>query len=177
MQVLEECSKIICSHNINTEIISLYRKKILACIACYECEKHHKCALDDELNGMVEKIRKVDGLIVGSPVYFGTARGDLLNLLQRIGMIHLSDDNFLFGKVGGPIAISRHSGLEHTLEDMMTFFRICDIVVPNSAYNNMIIGRNPGEALKDKQGMKNVRKFSEDLAQLIISQSLKQKRI
>ncbi|MDD5182211.1 MAG: flavodoxin family protein [Candidatus Nanoarchaeia archaeon] len=167
--ILRKCAEVLKKFNIETEIISLANKKILGCSACYQCEKYHKCVLNDDVNSIIDKIDKAQGLIVGSPVYFHAARGDLLNLLQRIGMVHLSDNLFLHGKVGGPIVVSRNSGLEHALEDIMAFFNICNIQVPPSAVNNKVIGRNPGEALLDKKGMKCIEKFSADVAELLNS--------
>jgi len=167
MLVLEECAKVIEQRGVETEIISLAGKKIHACIACYKCEKEKKCVLDDDLNFIASKIREANGFIIGSPVYFGTARGDVLNLLQRVGMINLSDTRFLSGKVGGPIAIARRGGLTLTLQEMMMFFQISDMIIPGSTYWNMLIGRNPGEALNDLEGMRTVLHFAENVANLV----------
>jgi multimeric flavodoxin WrbA len=69
--------------------------------------------IDDGLNQIIEKIRESRGFIVGSPVYFGGPRGDVLAALQRIGMVSRSSDRFLTGMVGGPIAVARRGG--HTI--------------------------------------------------------------
>lgn len=52
------------------------------------------------------RLRESQGFIIASPVYFGTARADIMAALQRIGMVSMASDNFLSGKVGGPIAIA-----------------------------------------------------------------------
>ena len=36
------------------------------------------------IENIIKVIRSAEGLIVGTPVYFGTARGDVLSALQRI---------------------------------------------------------------------------------------------
>jgi multimeric flavodoxin WrbA len=119
------------------------------------------------LNEIIDKLREADGFIVGTPVYFGTARGDVMSALQRIGMVSMSSDSFLSRKVGGPIAVARRGGHTATLQEMLMFFLINDMIVPGSTYWNMVFGRAPGEALNDEEGMRTVRRFAENVAFLI----------
>jgi multimeric flavodoxin WrbA len=141
---MQECLKVIEEHGVEAEVVSFAGKKIEACISCQQCSKTGKCGLDDGLNEIIEKIRTADGLIVGTPVYFGTARGDVMCALQRIGYVSRNTDNFLTGKVGGPIAVARRGGQTLTLQEMLMFFLINDMIVPGSNYWNMVFGRTPG---------------------------------
>lgn len=165
--LMEECSKVIEEHGVQAEIVSLAGKKIEACIACGKCSKNGECGLDDGLNEIIQKIREADGLIVGSPVYFGTARGDVMCALQRIGYVSVNTDHYLAGKVGGPIAVARRGGQTLTLQEMLMFFLINDMVVPGSSYWNMAFGRQPGEVLKDEEGIATVRHFAANVAELV----------
>ena len=167
MQVLQECVKVLEREGVEGEIISLAGKKIEACTGWYGCKKEKKCNLEDDFDAIMARIKEARGFIVGSPVYFGTARGDVMNLLQRLGMVSRSDGGWMAGKVGGPIAVARR-GLTLTLQEMTMFFMICDLIVPGSTYWNMVIGRQPGEALNDKEGMDTVRHFTENVARLIL---------
>jgi len=166
-QLMQECSKVIEERGVEAEIVSFAGMKIEACIACGRCSKEGECGLDDGLNAIIEKIRAADGLIVGSPVYFGTARGDVMCALQRIGYVSMNTDHFLTGKVGGPIAVARRGGQTGTLQEMLMFFLINDMIVPGSNYWNMVFGRTPGEALNDEEGVANLRHFSENVAELV----------
>ncbi|MGZ7134835.1 MAG: flavodoxin family protein, partial [Methanobacterium sp.] len=116
---------------------------------------------------MIAKIREADGFIVGSPVYFGTARGDMMSALQRIGMVSWSNDNFLSWKVGGPIAVARRGGHTSTIQEMLMFFLYNDMIVPGSNSWNMVFGWAPGEVHDDKEGMEVIRKFGLNIATLI----------
>ncbi|MDN7011976.1 flavodoxin family protein [Methanoculleus sp. FWC-SCC3] len=165
-QVLGECAKVLEREGIETETVLLGEKRILSCTACGLCTEG-ECALDDGLNEIIEKIREADGLIVGSPVYFGTARGDVTAALQRIGMVSVASDAFLSRKVGGPIAVARRGGHTATLQELLMFFLMNDMIVPGSTYWNMVFGRTPGEALGDEEGVKTVRRFAENVAFLI----------
>jgi multimeric flavodoxin WrbA len=165
--LMQECAKVIQEHGVEAEIISFAGMKIEACIACGKCSASGECGLDDGLNEIIEKIRPADGLIVGTPVYFGTARGDVMCALQRIGYVSRNTDKFLTGKVGGPVAVARRGGQTMTLQEMMMFFLINDMIVPGSSYWNMVFGRLPGEALKDEEGVEAVRHFAANVAGLV----------
>ena len=166
-QVLEECANVIEDEGLEVEIIPFVGKKIESCIACGKCEELGECSLNDGLNEIIDKIRHVKGFIVGSPVYFGTARGDIMSALQRIGMVSRSSDNFLSWKVGGPIAVARRGGHTATLQQMLMFFFINDMIVPGSTYWNMVFGWAPGEVQDDDEGMETIRRFGYNVATLI----------
>jgi multimeric flavodoxin WrbA len=116
MQLMQECAKVIEGSGVETEIISFAGMKIESCTGCRSCAEKGKCALDDGLNEIVDKIRAAEGLIVGTPVYFGTARGDVMCALQRIGYVSRNTDSFLAGKIGGPVAVARRGGQTFTLQ-------------------------------------------------------------
>lgn len=166
-QVLHECAKTITAAGVEAEVISLSGKKIEACVACGSCAKTGKCVRKDDLNEIVDKVRGAQGLIVAAPVYFGTARGDLMNLVQRLGYISYCTDKFLAGKVGGPIAVARRGGQTLSLQEMLMFYLINDMIVPGSSYWNMLFGLQPGDALKDEEGLKTVLHFAENVANLV----------
>lgn len=165
--LMQECAKVIEAHGVEAEIVSFAGMKIEACIACGRCSKEGKCSLDDGLNEIITKIRSAEGLIMATPVYFGTARGDVMCALQRIGYVSRNTDRFLAGKVGGPVAVARRGGQTLTLQEMLMFFLINDMIVPGSNYWNMVFGRTPGEALQDEEGVATVRHFAENVAKLV----------
>lgn len=166
-QVLEECAKVIEDEGLEVEIIPFVGKNIRSCIACGRCAVIGECSQKDELNDIIAKIREADGFIVGSPVYFGTARGDVMSALQRIGMVSMASDNFLSWKVGGPIAVARRGGHTSTIQEMLMFFFINDMIVPGSTYWNMVFGHKQGQVQEDDEGMETVRKFGYNVATLI----------
>ena len=166
-QVVEECAKVIRGQGVDAEIVSLAGKKIQSCIACYKCQEKGECVLDDGLNAIIKKIRKAEGFIVASPVYFGTARGDVMAALQRIGFVSMSTDNFLSWKVGGPIAVARRGGHTATIQEMLMFFLINEMIVVGSNYWNMVFGLQPGDVWKDDEGIATIRLFAENVAELV----------
>jgi multimeric flavodoxin WrbA len=166
-QLMKECARVIEARGVKTEIVSLSDKKIESCIACGKCSELGYCSQEDGLNEILKKVRESQGFIVGSPVYFGTARGDVMAALQRIGYVSRKTDNFLSGKVGGAIAVARRGGQTFTLQEMLMFFLINDMIVPGSTYWNMVFGRLPGEVWQDKEGIETIRHFASNVANLV----------
>jgi multimeric flavodoxin WrbA len=166
-QLMNDCAKIIQEQGVEAEVISFAGMSIHSCNACGKCSETGKCDIDDGLNEIIEKIRGAKGLIVASPVYFGTARGDVMSALQRIGYISMRSDHFLSGMVGGPVAVARRGGQTSTLQEMLMFFLINDMIVPGSTYWNMVFGRLPGEVWKDQEGIDTIRHFAANVANLV----------
>ena len=165
--VLEECAKEIEKEGVETEIISLRGMKIQSCIACGKCAETGNCVLPDGLDEIIEKIRQSDGFIPAAPVYFGTARGDIMAALQRIGKVSRGGDKFLDWMVGGPIAVARRGGVTLTLQEMSMFFTINNMIVAGSTYWNMVIAGVEGTALEDEEGIQTIRLFGQNVARII----------
>ena len=165
--VLEQCAREIEDEGVETEIISLRGMKIQSCIACGKCAEKGNCVLPDGLDEIIEKIRQADGFIPAAPVYFGTARGDLMSALQRIGKVSRGGDKFLDWMVGGPIAVARRGGVTLTLQEMLMFFAINNMIVAGSTYWNMVIAGPEGTALEDSEGIETIKLFGRNVAKII----------
>ena len=167
LMVLKECAKAIEAEGVETEIISLKDKNIQSCIACGTCAETGNCSLDDGLDEIIDKIREADGFIPAAPVYFGTARGDIMSALQRIGKVSRGGDKFLDWMVGGPITVARRGGQTLTLQEMTMFFPINGMIIPGSSYWNMVTAGPEGTALEDTEGIDTIRLFGTNVAKLI----------
>ena len=166
--LLNLCAKEAEEQGMQTEVMSLAGKDIKGCIACYKCKELGRCVLDDDLQPIIDQLRTSQGFIVGAPVYFGTARGDLMNALQRIGMVSRSSDGFLNWQVGGPIAVARRGGVSNSYLEMMMMYFINEMVVPGSSYWNIVFGGSEkGSALDDTEGVETILRFTRNVCTLI----------
>lgn len=73
---------------IQTEIINLYDLNYTGCKSCFACKRlggvsYGKCAIKDDLYEVLEKLSEADGIIFGSPIYFGNITGQLQSFLER----------------------------------------------------------------------------------------------
>lgn len=167
-QLLKDCARVIEENGVKAEVISLAGESVAACKACGKCAATGECSIDDVVNKIIKELKDgARGFIVGTPVYFGTARGDVMCALQRIGMVSKAGGKFLSRKVGGPIAVARRGGHTATIQELLMFFLINDMIVPGSNYWNMVFGRTPGEVWEDTEGVETVQRFAENVAWLV----------
>ena len=166
--LLQEAIKVLEQQGIDTEYVSLHDKDIRPCLACMKCAKEkNRCSQEDDFNALYEVLAQADGLIVGSPVYFGSATPNLMALLDRAGFVARMGDNVFHRKVGSPIVVARRAGVNFTYAQLLYFFMIMGMVVPGSTYWPIAFGLNPGEVTKDEEGMKTVATLAENIAWLL----------
>lgn len=149
---------------IKTELIRLAGKNIQPCDACGACAESGKCHIKDDWGLIFRKMKKSDGIILATPVYYGAASPQITSLISRF---YGTRKKPLKNKVGGPIVVARRAGQNFTFAQLMFFFMISGMIVPGSTYWNIAFGRTKGDVLKDEEGIKTVRDFADKMAWLI----------
>lgn len=94
--------KAIAEEGLDTELIRLAGLDIRPCNACMVCQNEERCPIDDDLFPLYTKMKEAEGIILASPVYFGSATALLKALMDRAGYISLKNGRTFAGKVGGP---------------------------------------------------------------------------
>lgn len=82
-----------------TEMVHLYDLDYLGCRGCLACKRKGaprvgRCVINDGLQPVLEVIDACDGLILGSPIYFGDVTGIMRAFYERLLFQYLSYDNF-----------------------------------------------------------------------------------
>jgi len=154
---------------IDTEIITLADKTISPCNACMACKKDkNRCLIEDDFGPIFLKTREADGLILGTPVYFGSATPNIKSFMDRAGFVCRQGENFLYRKVGAPIVVARRAGQNFTLAQLTFFLLIMGmIVVPGSPYWTFGFGREKGEVEKDSEGIESISNLGKNMAWLL----------
>lgn len=156
--------KAIADEGIDTEVIPLAGKDIKPCNACMACAKAEQCSIKDDLFPIYEKMKAANGIILASPVYYGSCTALLKALMERTGFISRHSNEAFRGKVGGPLVVARRAGHNFTIAELDFWFHILGMVVPGSTYWNIAFGREKGEVSKDEEGMKTVWNFGKNMA-------------
>ncbi len=78
-----------------TELIQLYGLKYSGCISCFSCKKKSRrqdgvCAVQDDLTSVLDRVKEVDALIIGTPVYYGCETASTRALLERLCFPYLT---------------------------------------------------------------------------------------
>lgn len=75
------------SQGAETELINLYDLQYKGCISCFSCKrktgKHGECAMKDDLTPILEKLKEVDAIVFGSPLYFTSITAGMKAFLER----------------------------------------------------------------------------------------------
>jgi len=78
-----EALKVAAEEGAQTELIRLADKEIRPCDACMSFRKAGECHIKDDFQEIFEKMVKADGIILASPVYFGSATPQIMALIDR----------------------------------------------------------------------------------------------
>ena len=155
--------------DIETEIIHVGNKDIRGCIACRSCKKTGKCVFDDCVNEIAFKLKDADGLVVGAPVYYGSANSTVVSLLT---ILFYSINYDLSMKVGASVVSARRSGCTATFDELNKFFTISGMPIVSSTYWNNIHGNNKEDGMQDLEGLQVMRNLGKNMAFLIKSIAL-----
>lgn len=169
-----EMQKIFDELGVEYECINLGKKDVRGCIACGACGNTGKCVFNDVVNEISDKFEKADGLVVGSPVYYGCANGTLVSALQRVFYSSHFDKRM---KVGASVVCARRSGCTATFDELNKFFTISNMPVATSQYWNNIHGGADGEADQDEEGKQTMRVLARNMVFLMKSIALGKEQI
>ena len=127
--LVETALKAAKSAGADTDIINLGSVNIEPCVACDICKAMGECGIEDDIKEILEIMMESDGMIIGSPVYFGSVTSQLKILIDRSRPLRGSFR--LKNKVCGAIAVggSRNGGQESTISVIHDFLLIHDAII------------------------------------------------
>ena len=166
---VNELCKTFEKNGIETVTMQIGTQPISGCIACMKCKQTGKCVFDDMVNKVAAEFENCDGLIVASPVYYASANGTLVSLMDRLFYSTLFDKTM---KIGASVAIARRGGCSATFDMLNKYFTISGMPIASSQYWNSVHGRAPGEAEQDGEGLQTMRALADNMAFLIKSIAL-----
>jgi multimeric flavodoxin WrbA len=158
------------AEGIETELVQLGELDLHGCKACFKCmkKKDGKChGPVDDMQKVIDKLMAADGMLIGSPVYFGSVSTEVKALIDRAGLVSRANGHLLARKAGAAVAAVRRQGALTTFNQINQFFLINSMIVPGSVYWNLAIGREPGEVLKDEEGMETMVQLGRNMAWLM----------
>lgn len=151
---------------IESEELIVGNKDIRGCIGCRRCKTTGKCVFNDIVNETAPKLKEADGIIIGTPVFYGTPNGTILSFLQRL---FYSCGLDLHMKVGASIVSCRRTGNSAVFETMNQFFGINGMPTVPSTYWNDVHGYHKEDVLADEEGVETIRNMARNMAFLMKS--------
>lgn len=149
-----------------TEAIRLAEYDLKPCDACLACRKTKKCKIDDDGEKLFNKVMEADGIVLATPVYFGSCSPQTKIFVDRIGYLAKALGQPLNNKVGGALVVARRAGANFTYAQLLFFFLLSGMIVPGVSYWTIAYGREKGEVLNDKEGVETAREMGKKIAWL-----------
>ena len=161
---LDEMVKVFSEEGIETEVIQVGSKSIRGCIACNYCETHGHCVFNDLVTEVSAKFEKADGLVVGSPVYYGSPNGTILSFMDRLFYSAQFDTHL---KVGAAVVSARRGGNSASFDVLNKYFSISGMPIATSTYWNQVHGFSAEDVKKDAEGLQTMRNLARNMAFMI----------
>ena len=161
---LDEMKRIFEAEGIQVEVVQVGNKDIRGCTACQRCGTTGKCVFNDAVNETAPKFKEADGVVIASPVYYGSANGTLISFLDRLFYSTLGGDNTM--KVGASVAVARRGGLSATYDELNKYFA-SGMPIAQGQYWNGVHGLEIGEAREDEEGLQQMRTLARNMAFLM----------
>lgn len=173
---LKTCLETIVSHydHASTELIDLSRLSINGCTACGKCTKGPVCSQEDDFDKIIPILSdpEVAGLIIATPVYFGTMTAQTKAFLDRCVLLR-RNGAMLSNKVGGVISVGgfRHGGQETTIHSIHAAMLIQDMIIVGDGnttfhFGGTVWSGHPDGYEKDQFGIDTVKNLGKRVAEV-----------
>ncbi len=126
------------SKGAETECINLYDFEYKGCRSCYACKRegpgYGVCAIHDDLTPILDRVTTADALILGTPIFYGSANGEMRSFLERLLFPRKSWDDWtslvekkipvgIIFTMGAPDDLMKQMGYEAHLNLIEQFIR------------------------------------------------------
>ena len=161
---------------IDTKLVELADKTVGPCVACGACREGLTCSIDDDFTELIPMISDPDlvGLVIGTPVYFGSMTAQCKAFLDRCVMFRRNGWK-LRDKVGGVLAVGgvRNGGQEITLQTVRAAMLCQDMICVSDGKDTAHFGAalcsdGPGGIESDEDGLKTARNLGRRVAELAV---------
>lgn len=160
---LKEIADTLEREGIESEIVHV-GYDVPGCRDCKSCKKTGRCVMDDLVNEVGARLDEFDAVVLGSPVYYASASGQICAFADRLFYSH---GNRMAGKVGAAVVSCRRGGASAAFDRLNKYFTICNMPIAPSQYWNQVHGNTPDEVRQDLEGMQTMRTLALNIAWML----------
>lgn len=163
---LGEVAKTLQDEGVATAIVNIGKAAMQGCVACGWCGRMGRCTYHDDVYEQVRRhmVDGIDGLVVGSPVYYGGPNGSLCALMDRVCY---SLNRYMKFRPAASVVVCRRGGATAAFDRLNKYFTMLDMPLVSSQYWNIVYGHNAGEAACDEEGMQTMRTLGRNMAWMV----------
>ena len=108
----------------------------------------------ENVKAAAEKLKEADALVIGSPVYWASPSGQIIEFMDKFCSVAGKD---MLHKPAAAVASARRAGTTATLDVLLKYFTYHEMPVVASNYWTMVHGNTPEEVRQDKEGLQIMR--------------------
>ncbi|MDE5560683.1 MAG: flavodoxin family protein [Bacteroidaceae bacterium] len=160
---LREVENVLVAAGIEVVRVNIGNKDVRGCAGCGFCREHGRCVFNDQVNDAALEFAQADGILIGSPVYYAGANGQLLAFLDRL----FYSTSGVFDKtmkVGAAVLSSRRAGSTSAFDEINKYFTISAMPIVSSTYWNEVHGHTAEEVEADLEGLQTMRNLGRNMA-------------
>ncbi|MCD7734210.1 MAG: flavodoxin family protein [Clostridiales bacterium] len=163
---LAEVASALEREGVETELFWVGNHPVPGCIACGKCAATGQCVFDGGIHQITDELDSIDGIVVGSPVYYASASGQITSFLDRLFYVN---GKRMAGKLGASVVSCRRGGATAAFDQLNKYFLISNMTVVGSQYWNQVHGNTPDEVRQDEEGLQTMRTLAANMAWLLKS--------
>jgi multimeric flavodoxin WrbA len=135
------------SDGVETELIRLADMNIAPCDGCGSCAKTGVCRIDDDMQSLYRSFDEADGIIFGTPSYFGNVSAQAKAVIDRtyVSLLH----GKLRGKVAAALVATRRIGGGQILSILYSYFTVQGMMIAGGGIG---YGRKKGDVREGPGG-------------------------
>ncbi len=166
--VLRYAASVAEENGVELEAVDLRTLRMSRCGPCGDCnDRPIPCELRDDIPDVVAKMVAADGIILAAPVHgFGTA-SLMQTFIERAGVGYLRFDRPLSNKVAGIISVARRYSAGEVWAQLTVNALLNRMIIIGSGFPATVHALHKGDAMKDVEGLTNVRRLVERMADLM----------
>lgn len=116
------------------------------------------------IRAAAEKLKEADALVVGSPVYWASPSGQIIEFMDKLCSMAGKD---MMYKPAAAVVSARRAGTTATLDVLLKYFTYHQMPVVSSNYWNMVHGNTPDEVRQDAEGIQIMQRVGQNMAWLL----------
>ncbi len=118
----------------------------------------------ENVKAAAAKLKEADGLVVGSPVYWASPSGQIIEFMDKLCSMAGKD---MLHKPAAAVASARRAGTTATLDVLQKYFSYHEMPLVSANYWNMVHGNTPEEVRQDEEGLQIMRTLGQNMAWLL----------
>ena len=118
----------------------------------------------ENVKAAAAKLKEADALVVGSPVYWASPSGQIIEFMDKFCSMAGKD---MLHKPAAAIASARRAGTTATLDVLLKYFSYHEMPIVSANYWNMVHGNTPAEVRQDEEGLQIMRTLGNNMAWLL----------